>query len=97
MPDSNAVVWCGLAARGAAWCDVRCGAAGGGRRRACMGERAACACAIARAGASAGRACARIFIIIIIIILLSLFKIYNYVERFMRGVMDLATIPIIPF
>jgi hypothetical protein len=45
MPDSNTVVWCGLAARGAAWCDA-------GRRagvRACVGERAACACAQAEA------------------------------------------------
>jgi len=47
MPDFSTVVWCGLAARGAAWCEA-------GRRagvRACVGERAACACAQAEAKA----------------------------------------------
>ena len=61
MPDYNAVVWCGLAARGAAWCDVGRRAAAGVHGRA-SGMRMRNS-----ASGSARRAGVRTYFIIIIV------------------------------
>ena len=81
MPDSNTVVWCGLAARGAAWCDV-----GGGRRAAAgVHGRASGMRVCNSASGSARRAGVRpYFYFYFYCYYYYHYLIYNYVERFMR-------------
>ena len=73
MPDSNKVVWCGLAARGAAWCDVGRRAAAGVHGRA-SGMRMCNS-----ASGSARRAGVRTYFIIITSIVLYYHHHYHFI------------------
>ena len=74
MPDSNTVLWCGLAAHGAAWCDAGRRAAAAGVHGRASGIMRVCN----SASGSARRAGVRTYFIIIIVFC------YDNVEHFMR-------------
>ena len=73
MLDSNTVVWCGLAAHGAAWCDVGRRAAAGVHGRARSGMRMCDS-----ASGSARRAGVRTYFIIIILIIIIIVFYYHH-------------------